>query len=815
MIKNYLITAWRNISRNKLYTAINISGLALGICACLVIYLITRFELSFENFQPEKDRIYRIVTSVTNPDGKRSDMAANIIALPIAMRSELSGFENVTAFYDITLKVTVPNGNNEPRAFDAAQEISPIIVAEPQYFRIFKYHWLAGNAETALNEPFKVVLSKNEAIRYFGNAAPDDLIGREVIYQDSLKVTVAGIVEDYAKNSDFGFKDFISFASTRNKFFSGLVDLHNWSFWDYDAQGYVKLAKDVTPEQIEKQFPDFVRSHIEMPPGMKASLSLQPLSDVHFNAAYGDSYSRKASLPTLYGLLAIAGFILIIASINFINLSTAQSLRRAKEVGVRKTLGGSKTSLTIQFLTETFLMTTVSAIIAVLITNPVITAYRSVIPDGVELSLFTPLNILFLLLITIVTALLAGFYPARVLSSYLPALSLKGQGSPNLNRKSYLRKALIVFQFTVSLIFIIGTVVVADQVHFILNTDMGFNKDAIITTNTGSGYSRQLGDVFVNKIRQLKDVKMVSRHRIPPAAFGHPVTFMSYKGTNGEVKFDASFETCDQNYVPLFGLHLIAGRNLLPSDTLREFLINETCAKALGFKKPQDAIGKIVEVGIDGAREPIVGVVKDFHSESFHEAITPFFLCSLKKNEQAVSIKLATAGKQADSFKSVLASLQKISKEVYPTEKFEYRFFDKMIAMLYEKEQKTARLMNTAMAIAIIISCMGLFGLATFTAQQRVKEIGIRKVLGAKPIKIVQMLSGDFLALVGIAFLIASPIAWYLMHQWLQDYAYRVSISWWIFALSGAAAITIALITISFQSIKAALANPVHSLRSE
>ncbi|MEO6632408.1 MAG: FtsX-like permease family protein, partial [Mucilaginibacter sp.] len=536
--------------------------------------------------------------------------------------------------------------------------------------------------------------------------------------------------------------------------------------------------------------------------------------DVHFNNAYDDTYTRKAHLPTLYGLMGIAAFILIIAAINFINLSTAQSLRRAKEVGVRKTLGSSKANLTIQFLMETFMVTIVAATVSVIITNPIIGAFQSIIPAGVTLTLINPVTVSFLILITITTALLAGFYPARVLSSYLPALSLKGQGSQKLNRKSYLRKGLIIFQFTVSLVFIIGTVVIADQVHFVLNTDLGFNKDAIVTTHTGLNDRGNKKDVFIDKIRQIKGVELVSRHRVTPVAFGHPGTFIDYKGPGG-AKVDASFETCDNNYVSLFGLKIIAGRNLLPSDTLKEFLVNETCAKALGFKRPEEALGKIVEVGINNAKWPIVGVVKDFHSQSLHEAIMPFFIGSIKRNEFAVSLKLATAGNGAESFNHIISQVEKAAKEVYPNDKFEYKFLDETIASLYDKEQKTARLMNTAMAIAIFISCMGLFGLATFTAQQRVKEIGIRKVLGASASGIVTMLSKDFLALVIVSILIASPIAGYLAHQWLQDFAYKVDVSWWIFAVSGLAAIFIALITISFQSVKAALANPVNSLRSE
>jgi putative ABC transport system permease protein len=817
MIKNYFITAWRNLIRNKVYTAIDVLGLSLGVCACLIIYLITSFELSYDTFHPDKERIYRIVTYLQAPEGRKNDIAGTISILPIQARNEISGFESVTAFYNYFPKVTIPAKGSAIKKFDAPkeeEESSPVIVAEPQYFTIFKYQWLQGNPSTALNEPFKVVLSEQEAHKYFGLMPLENVIGKEVIYNDSLRLIVSGIVKDWSKNTDFNFKDFISFATIKNSFIKNDIDLKNWGMWSYNAQGYVKLAKTVTVAQVEKQFPRFVKEHVSVPPGMKVKLSLQPLADVHFNNLYRDAYSRQAHLPTLYGLMAIAAFILILAAINFINLSTAQSLRRAKEVGIRKVLGSSKGSLTVQFLIETLIVTVAAVIIAALVANPIISSFRSIVPKGVILHLFSPSIIIFLVLIIIITSLLAGFYPARVLSSYLPALSLKGQGSQKLNRKSYLRKILIVFQFTVSLVFIIGTVIIGNQIHFILNKDLGFNKDAIITIHTDYNNSIDQLSVFANKVKQVPGVTIISRHNETPAAKQHSGTIINYKGTGG-AKIDASFDICDENYVPLFGLKIIAGRNILHSDTIKEFLVNETCAKALGFKKPGDAVGKIVQVGINNAKGPIAGVVKDFYSESLHAPITPFFMASLKSNERSFSIKLATQGKEIDNFKTSIAQIQDAWEKVYPNDKFEYRFFDETIASLYDKEQKTAQLMNSAMLIAIFISCMGLFGLATFTAQQRLKEIGIRKVLGASITGIVSMLSRDFLILVLISMLIASPIAYYFMRLWLQDFAYRVNISWWVFLLSGSAAIIIALLTISFQSVKAALSNPVNSLRSE
>ena len=818
MIKNYLKIAWRNIIRHKIYGIINVLGLALGISTCLVIYLITRFELSYDTFHPDKERIYRIVAEHKRNKENPEKMGFVVSPLPMTLRNELTGFENVSAFYNYYAKVTIPGGGKSKK-FDMpkmGEQVSDIIVAEPQYFDIFKYQWLAGNPATSLKEPFTVVLSEKEVYKYFGKLHPDEVLGRQVIYNDSLVLTVSGIVKDWDGNTDFGFKDFISFATVQHSFLKNNIDLNAWGMWDYFSQGIVKLPKGVSPAQVEKQFPAFVKRHVNLGPdgSHSVTLSLQPLSDIHFNEAYEDGYARKVHLPTLYGLMGIALFILIIAAINFINLSTAQSIRRTREIGIRKVLGGNRKSIIVQFLCETFILTLMAVTLSVLISHPVLSVLHNLIPAGVVLDLNHLSTLGFLTIITIFTALLAGFYPAKILSSFAPVLNLKGQGTPGGGQKNYLQKGLIVFQFTFSLLFIIGTIIVGRQIHFIMNKDLGFTKDAIITLQTSYDYPPEKREVLAEKIRQLADVQMVSMHMETPAAKGHPGTFIAYMGKE-EKKVDASFDMCDANYVPLFGLKIIAGRNVLPSDTIREFLVNETCARALGFYRPEEAIGKTVNIGMNGGKGPVVGIIKDFHSRSLHEPITPFFISSFKWGERDISIKLSTRGKGAGHFNAALVGIRKYWKEIYPNERFDYSFFDETIAKLYDKEQKTSQLMNLAMGIAIFISCMGLLGLATFMTERRTKEIGVRKVLGASIGSIVSLLTRDFIRLVLLAVVIASPIAYYFMHAWLQDFAYRISISLWVFLAAGFAAVLIALITVSFQAIKAAVANPVDSLRSE
>ncbi|WP_431210952.1 ABC transporter permease [Puia sp. P3] len=445
MLKNYFKIAWRNITRHKGFTLINVLGLSLGICASLVIYLITSYELSYDRFHPDGDRIYRIVANQRGDDGKMGYIGGMSNPLPMALRRELTGFERVTEFHNYFARVTVPNGSHEPKIFDPAkrgEEASPIIIAEPQYFDIFNYQWLEGSPAAALSEPYKVVLSRSEVYKYFGPGQLGRVIGRQVVYKDvfandSLQLTVAGVVEDWAGHSDFGFKDFISFATIEHSWLKEMIHMDNWGNWNPSAQGFVKLAKGVEAAQVEKQFPAAVAAHVPSYPGWHTSLVLQPLKDIHFNSDYRDTYSRHAHLPTLYALMGIALFILLIAAVNFVNLSTAQSLQRAKEIGVRKVLGGSKVSLRVQFLVETFLVTAAAAVLAVVLAGPALHFSRQFIPAGVALNLSDPATVGFLLLIVIMTALLAGFYPAKVLSAYSPVLNLRGSGTQGADKSGF------------------------------------------------------------------------------------------------------------------------------------------------------------------------------------------------------------------------------------------------------------------------------------------------------------------------------------------------------------------------------------------
>jgi ABC-type lipoprotein release transport system permease subunit len=544
---------------------------------------------------------------------------------------------------------------------------------------------------------------------------------------------------------------------------------------------------------------------------------LQPITDIHFTPEFhrgddGDNQFRKAYRPVIYALMGAALFILFIAAINFINLTTAQSIRRAKETGIRKVMGSRRSHLIFQFLTETFILTTMALVIAVLLVRPVLSFFSEYIPNGVVFAM-NGKNLSFLLSVLILTTLLAGFYPAFVLSGFKPVQSLAGTGAKSVHGKGYLRKSLIVFQFSISLLFIIAALVIGSQIRFMRNADKGFSTDAVV--NIPRIWRDQSDKIkgLAETIKHIPGVDKVILQAFAPMGFPHMSQTVVYKGKE-DVKLEASLQPGNEDYIPFYKMKLLAGRNMFHSDSLQEFIVNQTFVERIGFRDPQQAIGKQI-TWFDGKTYPIVGVIADFHENSFHEPMKPVMIGHMPELEKGIGFRLSTRGKGAIAANAVLAQIEKEWKKVYPENDFNYHFLNESITWLFQQETKTAWLMNAVMFITIFISCMGLFGLALFTAEQRTKEIGIRKVLGATVTNIVTLLSRDFVLLVLISLVIASPVAWYFMNRWLEDFAFRIHIGWWAFVLAGSIAILTALFTVSFQALKAAMANPVKSLRTE
>lgn len=809
MFKNFLTIAWRSLLRNKLHSFINITGLAIGVSACMVIYLIVNFELSFNKQHEGYDRIYRVHSSFQGVFSGLNRGAPT--ATGPTIKDEFKGVEAVTSFQVFGSKVQIPSGNEKK---DLEQQ-SKIILAEPSFFKVFKsFEWVSGSPES-LTEPFKVVLTQSRAKTYFGTDDPSVVVGKEIIYRDSLNTTVVGIVKDLPFNTDIDMTDFISYSTIEKSWVKNNVRLNDWQSVNSSSQLFVLLDETSDVTKFTDQFSVLRKRYKEKSTwDVENTFNAQPFSDLHYNNETGIfDYSRSAAhLPTLTILIVVAALLLIIGAINFVNLETAQAVRRAKEVGVRKTLGSSRAALISQFLYQSFIITVIAIIIALPLTELALKSFSDFVPAGVTLSL--KLVAPFLIGVVLVIGLLAGMYPAFIMSSFLPALALKNQmhATSGTSRSAFLRKSLIVFQFAIAQVLIIFTLAVGWQINYMLNKDIGFKKDAVVYVYTPWYEKASKAGVFKNELEQITEITDISLSESPPSANGWSSNTLEYKPEQGEVvKVNTFRKFGDPNYLEFYGMKLLGGRNLRPTDSLREFVINKTLMTHLGFNKPEESIGQFVTY--NKHKYPIVGVVEDFHIQSLHSKVEPVIIGN-DVGFDCFNIKLSTAN-GSDDFKAGIAKIEAAWKKVYPNEKFTHTFLDETLKNFYESEQRVSKLVKTAMFMAIFISCLGLFGLASFTTTQRMKEISIRKVLGSSVSGIVVMLSKDFIFLILIAFVIASPVGWFAVNHWLQDFAYHMDLNAWLFIITVVAGVLIAIITVGYQTLRAANSNPVNSLRNE
>jgi len=816
MFKSYLKIVSRSLQRNRVLSFINVIGLTIGISAALVIYLIVHYDFTFDKFHKDGDRIYRVVTNFTfqGQPGYNSGVSGPI---PNAVRTQVTGVQESVPVFILYQTDTYVAGKSTPVKF---KDQNDIIVTDNAYFGIFQYKWLAGSPTSSLNEPNQVVLTSDRAQKYFPGVSYDQVVGRTVTY-DSIKTTVTGVVESLKEHTDFPYNDFISFATTNtNNDLKARLSLNNWGGTSPERQLFVKLLPQAKPESIERQINAILDKNEQKRQGITHAFHLQPLADIHFNANYGTYNGRVASTTTLYELFAIAAFILLLGCINFINLTTAQGAQRAKEIGIRKTMGSSRRQLIIQFLTETFAITLISVIISVSTVPAILKFFSDFVPADVDSNIFhQPSVMVFLLILTLVVSLASGFYPALVLSGYKPVMVLKSQSqiSDGQTKGSWLRKSLTVTQFGIAQFFIIATLLVSKQIYYAIHKDLGFKKDAIIIANSPwKNRTDNLNKVFLNKLNAMPQVEMVSVGRDAPTSNDGHSTQATYRDGKREIKGELGLKFGDENYIKVYHIKLLAGRNLQQSDIKKGFLINETYARTIGFKDPHDAVNKQIDDFNGDTPMKIVGVVADFHQESLHAPVVPLAIITStdKYFNGTFHIALKPEAVAGDWHKAI-TSIQKEYKSLYPGDDFDYQFFDESIKHLYDQEQHTSTLLSWAMGLSIFISCMGLFGLAIYTTGRRTKEIGVRKVLGATVTQIVTLLSREMVALVILAFVIVTPVVWYVMNQWMQNFAEHTSLSWWVFGLSCAGMLLIALLTLSYQTIKAAIANPVKSLRSE
>ncbi|GLU56520.1 ABC transporter permease [Dyadobacter frigoris] len=817
MILNYLKTARRNLWKNKTNTLINVFGLALGITCCLGIYVFVNYELSFDNFHTNADRTYRIVEHSQKANGIQH-WPTTAYPLAEALRRE---FPNIsvtqTAGPDKRI-ISAKDEKGEIRRFEEKR----VMFADKNYLRLFDFKnafekglWLSGNATTAFSQPNSVVLTEQMAERYFGVVSDnyDQLIGKVLTLNNTDILTVSGIIRNPPANTNLPFDILINY-----DFFkvNNTYQANNWS-GNYLGTTYVELAPGMDPTKFEKAVDKLKSKYLNAEDNRRISYFLQPLSYIHTNSLYASEPGTYViGKEVLWGLSSLAVFLILIASVNFINLSTAQAMQRQKEIGVRKAIGSSEGQLFFQFMSETFLLALVAGFLSVNGLYALLWIVDQKL-SFIDLNL-TPTIQTWLFgagLIGVIT-LLAGSYPAFVLSGFKPAMAIKN----NVQRKSNgisLRQGLIVFQFGITYCLLVATWISSDQMSFFQKKGLGFTKDAVLTINAPRNKKFGELDAFRQELLQYHDIKEVS------FASGAPLT-KNWYGTDFHLKSEpitmsrqAEMKNTDENYQKLFGLQLVAGQwlstsNMVPDSVgFNGFVINETMVKMLNLT-PEKAIGE--KLVINEGEAPIIGVVKDFHNASLQQAIQPCVFMYPNTPEQ-IHIQLLGTNGRLSNLSQTLAHLAQTWKQTFPDDVYQFTFLNESLAKNYFVEQLVFDAFKTFAAISIFISCLGLFGLITLTAAQRTKEIGVRKVLGASVASVVGMLTGDFVKLVIYAIVLALPISWWFMNQWLQGFAYKTDINGWIFVLSGIFAVTIALVTVSFQSIKAALMDPVKSLKSE
>jgi putative ABC transport system permease protein len=805
MIRNYFKTALRNLWRNKNFTLINIAGLAVGIGVCLVIFLIVQFELSFDNFHPNKNRIYRVLTELHSEDGVKRT-AGVPFPLPTALHNDFPSIKTSAVYSagDDQILLLDDKGQMQKKF----KEESGVFFAEPSFFEIFNFPLIAGEINS-LKDPNTAVITKETAEKYFGDW--HSAIGKTFRqssngFNDAQVYRITGVLADIPHNTDFQIKIVGSYATLTN--FTKSTD---WISVATNHGAYMLLPESATVASINDRFKYFVKKYKSGDAQRNAQL-IQPLSEVHYDKDISNFIKRTISKSLVNTLWLIALFILLIACVNFINLSTAQAVNRSKEIGVRKVLGGNRSQLKFQFFTETALITLAAVLLSVFLVILSIPALNDILKLPLSFDLkANPIIILFLLGIAIVVIFLAGFYPAIVLSGFNPINALKSKFDASRSRGVSLRRGLVVFQFMIAQALIIGTLIIVKQIDYFRNQPMGFEKNAIVNVSFPEDSIAKTKLPFLkDKLLAINGIKSVSFSFASPADDGNWNSNFRFDHAEKETDFSANLKWADADYLKTYNLQLAAGRNLMPSDTVREFLVNETLLSRFGINDPTKALNKDFEMWGGKLKGQIVGVVKDFHALALRKALTPVIIASQRDFYSKAGIKM-----DASKIPAVLTQVSAVWNEVYPDYVYEPKFLDATIENFYAQENKLSYLYKIFAGLAIFLSCLGLYGLASFMAAQRIKEVGIRKVLGASVNNIIMLFSKEFLVLIAIAFVIAAPIAWYFMHDWLNDFVYRINISVWLLLLAGILAAMVALFTVSFQAIRAAIANPVKSLRSE
>lgn len=793
MIRNYLKVAFRKLWSHKAFSLINIIGLAIGMTACFLIYLYVSFEVSYDTFHTKADRIYRVVADIKTPTE-----VINAGGPPWAVPPNAAD-----EFPEIESFVRLSQNNTLVRKGDIKFQEEAAFLADSAFFHVFDFKLVKGNPKTALKEPFSVVLSEATAKKYFGTADP---MGQILLTStEAFPTKVTGVMQDMPENSQIKADLLVSMTTATQKLSPGLDS--QWG--NYGSTAYFLLKAGANAKALETKFPAFLerRNGTEMKEHqMFATLFLEPLKDVYLRSTRNGN--KTGNITNVYIFSIIAVFILLIACINFINLTTARATERAKEVGIRKVAGAGKPQLIGQFIGESVILCFIAFLLTLLFSVLLLPLFNQLAGKTISTGIFLNLRYVALLFgAAIGIGLLAGIYPALVLTSFKPVVVLKGRFATG-TKGIILRKGLVVAQFTISIALIIATIVVYNQMAFMRNQDLGFSKDQMLILDTNGDGAK---DAFRQAVTTIPNVNAVATSSSVPGG-GNPGAYSEIENVKVDLQIanlDVYF--VDFDYINQFKIKVVAGRPFsrdFMTDTTQAMVLNEAAVKMFGYASPEQAIGKRFKQW--GREGKIIGVVKDFHFRSLQQPIKPLSMRIEPGGSNLISINVA-----ATNLPSTIAAIENKWKTLIPNRPFSYYFLDEFFDRQYRSEERFGRLFLNFAILAIIISCLGLLGLASYSTVQRTKEIGIRKVLGASTSGIVNLLSIDFLKLVIISFVIAAPVAWYFMHHWLEDFAYHTAINVWVFAIAGSAALLIALFTVSFQAIRAAIANPVKSLRSE
>jgi putative ABC transport system permease protein len=796
MFKNYFKTAWRNLVKNKTFSFINIAGLVIGITSCILIFLYVQYELSFDKYHSRAPQIYRLTEVLHLPKEERPQAVTSPVMAP-TLQANFPEIKKSVRFINSSRILSV----NEKKLYD-----TKIVYADSTLFDIFSFPLLQGDDQKALANPYSIVLTQNTAKKYFGN---EPALGKVMQLSDTINLTVTGIIENVPANSHFTF-DCVLSRNTIDELNNHQVD-SNW--FNNSSYSYFLLPENYPPAQLEAKMNVFVHKQLEETKksnGLWYDFKLQPLSSIHLRSNIHAEINPNSDISYIYIFSAAAILILIVACCNFINLATARSLNRSKEIGLRKVIGARRFQLGMQFLGESFLFAVVAGIIALVVVYFLLPSFNSFTGKSIPLDIFSNQTLLTIFgAIIISTGIVSGIYPALLMSSFTPINALKGairHGWQDI----FLRKGLVVFQFTIAIVLIAGTGLVLQQLRYIQNRKIGLNKDQMIEI----GLRRADLPKGETLIKELSKHAGVIDATLTDFSFKEGISNIAVlpEGAAENELTSESVISVDHNFLKTFQISLSAGRDFSKSfatDPNEAFILNETAANLFGWKKPNEAVGKNIDWGL-GKKGKVIGVVKDFNFTSLHDNIKPLIIHINPDWYRFVAIRIQP-GKIAQS----LTEIEGTWKGIAANSPFKYTFLDEDFGNLYKEEQNMKSVLTLFTILSLFVACLGLFGLAAFSIKQRFKEIAIRKVLGASVSNITRLVSKEFLLLVLIAAVIAFPLAWWGMHKWLQDFAYHIDIGWQLFAAAGVTALLIALLTVSYQSIKAAIANPVKSLRTE